>query len=141
MDYYQVQCMQKQEDPMFKSSLNLTKDGKIAYKCFMTSIRNLNVGDCQKLGEVTNVRVTGKLAPWTGFKTPPTHWSWTTNKGKENELQPPPPFQLKYWNITKETQFTSALTQTRTGNLMCFDIDTLFKFVRRRTLQNYVTYV
>lgn len=55
--------MQKQEDPMIKSSLNLTKDGKIAYKCFMTSIRNLNVGDCQKLGEVTNVCVTGKLAP------------------------------------------------------------------------------
>lgn len=140
MDYYQVQCMQKQEDPMIKSSLNLTKDGKIAYKCFMTSIRNLNVGDCQKLGEVTNVCVTGKLAPWTGFKTPPTHRSWTTNKGKETELHPPPP-QLKYWNITKETQFTSALTQTRNGKLMCFDIDTLFKFVRRRTLQNYVTYI
>lgn len=36
-----------------QGSLNLTKDGKIAYKCLMTSIRHLNAGDCQKLSEVT----------------------------------------------------------------------------------------
>lgn len=53
-----------------QGSLNLTKDGKVAYKCLMTSIRHLNAGDCQKLSEVTNIRVTVQTITLTWLEDP-----------------------------------------------------------------------